>query len=118
MKINLSADNPEIRWGNGKFVVDKDGILSATEAKISGKISASTITGSTISGGEIKIGGSEDEPYFYVNKYGHCNIRRGSITIGDNFSVNSSGTLVASNAKISGNITANSISSNAEISAS
>lgn len=117
MRIDLSADNPEIRWGNGNFIVDKDGKLQATEAIISGNITATegstisggTITGSTIQGGNIKIGGSNYDQ-FVVDRYGNCNIKRGSITIGNNFSVNSSGTLQASNAIISGNVTANSVS--------
>jgi hypothetical protein len=42
MAINFSSgnDGPWIRYGSRKFMVDKDGVLSATGANISGTLTA------------------------------------------------------------------------------
>lgn len=65
MKINLGGNaqdsGPYIKYGSGKFMVDKDGILTANEAHISGVLTAgagSTIGPWTVTNNEIYNGKS------------------------------------------------------------
>ena len=115
----------------GTFSVEADGILHAEGAEIKGSITAgSTIKGSTIIGSSIKnrekdptftvtsdgvvtgaqlrggsigIGGIEYDS-FTVDNNGNCHIKKGTISIGNNFSVNSIGELTAKSASFTGNI--------------
>lgn len=83
---------------NAPFHVGHNGTLYATSANITGTISGSSINGGTVSGTSIS-GGSITG----------TTISGGSLTIGDNFSVTSSGVLTAQSANISGSITGSDI---------
>lgn len=84
--LNSNPNSGEylIKIGN-KFNVSKDGTLSASGGKFSGTITASSISGTTISGGSIDINDGV-------------------------FKVDSDGNLIATSAEISGSITGSSIS--------
>ena len=115
----------------GTFSVESDGVLHAEGAEIKGNITAgSTIKGSTIIGSTIKnrekdptfsvtsegvvtgaqlrggsIGiGNVEYDAFTVDNNGNCHIKKGTISIGNNFSVNSIGELTAKSASFTGNI--------------
>ena len=115
----------------GTFSVESDGVLHAEGAEIKGNInSGSTIKGSTIIGSTIKnrekdptfsvtsdgivtgaqirggsIGiGNVDYDAFTVDNNGNCHIKKGTISIGNNFKVNSIGELTAKSASFTGNI--------------
>lgn len=111
-----------------KFSVTKAGVLTAKDANFTGNINAGSVitgatirnadgsfrvspqgvvTGASIRGGTIGIG-ADNYTAFQVNNNGDVKITRGSITIGDNFSVENNGDLVANNANISGKITSSS----------
>ena len=77
--------------------------------------SSGVVTGATIHGGTIGIGGTEYDA-FTVDNNGNCNITRGSISIGNNFVVNNDGSFVAKSANITGNITSGSTITGAVIS--
>lgn len=87
----LSCSNVYITGGylkvGSKFEVTSDGILTATNGKFSGDITASSISGGSING---------------------TTITGGSLSIGKSFKVNTDGILSASGADISGKITATS----------
>lgn len=74
-----------------------------------------TVTGANIKGGTIGIGGSNYDA-FTVDNYGNCNISKGTINIGNNFIVSNDGSLTATSANISGNITSGSVITGAVIS--
>ena len=77
--------------------------------------STGVVTGATIHGGTIGIGGTNYDA-FTVDNNGNCNITRGSISIGDNFVVNNDGSFTAKSANITGNITSGSTITGATIS--
>ena len=116
---------------NGKFSVESDGVLVAEGAQIKGNITAGstiksatiigstiqnaekdptfkvdsngTITGAKIQGGSIGIGGDKYNA-FTVDNAGNCNISKGTIKIGSNFSVSNTGVLTAKSASFTGEI--------------
>lgn len=73
------------------------------------------VTGATIHGGTIGIGGTEHDA-FTVDNNGNCNITKGSIKIGDNFSVSNTGVLTATSANFTGSINSGSNITGASIS--
>jgi hypothetical protein len=76
--------------GDAKTTISSTtGTITSVNGSFSGSITASTVSGTTITGG--------------------------SISIGDNFSVTNSGVLTASGATITGNITANALTANVTI---
>lgn len=91
MQIDLST--PEIRFGSGKFKVDKDGKLTATEVDISGKITA----------GEGEIGGWKINTSSLTGGYVTLN-KDGSITGGSTHKwyINADGSASFSNLTIIG----------------
>ena len=95
---------------NQGFSIDKEGNMTAKDGKFSG-----TITGSTIEGGSIGIGGTEYDA-FIVDSDGNCKITKGSITIGDKFSVGTDGVLTATDAHFTGSIDAGSSITGTDIS--
>lgn len=91
---NLTVDSA----GNATF----SGALSAASGTFTGTVSAGTITGSTIIGGTISIGGTTQNPVFAVDANGNLTaaLKGGSITIGGTaanpvFAVDSNGNLTA-----------------------
>ena len=76
---------------NPSFIVSSEGV----------------VTGATIHGGSIGIGGSKYDA-FTVDNNGNCNITKGSIKIGNNFSVSNTGELTATSANFIGSINAGS----------
>ena len=131
---------------NNKFIVTEDGTLDCQDANIKGTIKAGSIisesnitggtitgttiqnedksftvsaegviTGAAIKGGSIGIGGSNYDT-FTVDNNGNCNISKGTINIGNNFIVKNDGSLIATSANISGNITSGSTITGAVIS--
>lgn len=72
---------------NPTFIVSSDG----------------TVTGAKIQGGSIGIGGTTYNA-FTVDNAGNCNITKGSITIGSNFSVSNTGVLTAKEGNFTGAI--------------
>lgn len=73
------------------------------------------ITGAAIKGGSIGIGGSKYDA-FTVDNNGNCNITKGSIKIGNNFSVSNTGELTATSANFTGSINSGSSITGASIS--
>ena len=126
-------EGTELMTSGGNFHVDTKGKLYAKEAEFIGSItsggkiqgaeliggtirnesstftvsSEGDVTGAKIYGGQIGIGTDENgDEYkaFTVDQDGNCNISKGKITIGKNFSVSNSGNLVANDAKFTGNV--------------
>jgi len=122
--------------GNGTFHVDSEGNLTATSADIKGIIKADKgyiggKDGFTIESGKIYSGNKSSltstEPGVYIGNDGislgnafvatpqgevtcsNINITGGAFKIGDNFSVDSQGNLIAKNAKFSGDISSSNI---------
>jgi len=60
--------------GDGTF----SGTIYATDGEFSGTITASDISGSTITGGSIKIGGTTSNPNFYVDSSGNLYAKNGT----------------------------------------
>ena len=86
--------------GNGKFKVDDKGNLTATSGSFTGTINSGTkIIGATIQN-------AEKNPTFTVDSNG--NIKGGSININNAFTVDSNGKLTATDAVVTGKITATS----------
>lgn len=77
--------------------------------------SEGVVTGATIHGGSIGIGGSKYNA-FTVDNDGNCNITKGSIKIGNNFSVSNTGELTATSANFTGSINSGSNVTGASIS--
>ena len=89
-----------INIGDGKFKVDSKGNLTATSGSFTGTINSGTkIIGATIQN-------AEKNPTFKVDSNG--NITGGSININNAFTVNSEGKMAATDATITGKITATS----------
>ncbi len=96
-----------INTTSGKFTVDNDGILHATDAVIQGTITAtnSSFTG-TVTATAGSIGGFSIQNGTLQG--GSVTLNPNSISCGDNFSVNSEGILNATNGYFSGVINAES----------
>ena len=84
---------------NPSFIVSSEGV----------------VTGATIHGGSIGIGGTNYNA-FTVDNNGNCNITKGSIKIGNNFSVSNTGELTATSANFTGSINSGSNITGASIS--
>ncbi len=120
----IDLATPEIRFGNRKFVIDKDGKLTATEVDLTGEVKATA--GSFGSGrNKIKIGENPYVEYSYIYSGDKVNIdanvsgfyigtngialgAAGENAQGSAFKVSEAGELVARNASIKGNIEATS----------
>ena len=111
----IDLTTPSIRYGNGNFSVDKDGKLHATEANITGDITATSLTlgqGATIGGlAKVATTGSyndlSDTPTVpdvtkYIQKDGTIGSTPSLGSTG--FVVSSAGLLQASNAIIYGDL--------------
>lgn len=97
MQINLST--PEIRFGSGKFHVDKNGILTAQDVNITGGVTIETdkinVSDNIYSGQHNTFGSTADG--FFLGAEG--------LSIGRKFSVDSHGTLkITADADIKGKI--------------
>lgn len=119
LEIDLSA--PTIKYGNGKFSVDKYGIMRATGAyftdgtlsigrKNSKPVFSVTSDGvMTMTQGSISLGGTAAKPVFSVTDEGILTMTRGSISLGTNsnsatgynFDVQNDGTLTLTKGSIS-----------------
>lgn len=130
--INLTK--PQIRYGNGKFKVDKNGNLTATNANISGAINSGSgqIGGWIISGGSISSRGvgsgttgikivsdktteNDNEGRIYSGAHSSFEstadgffISKKGLSIGAKFRVDKNGYLNATNVDLTGKITASS----------
>lgn len=97
MQINLST--PEIRFGSGKFHVDKNGILTAQDVNITGGVTIETDkinVGDNIYSGQHNTFGSTADGFF---------LGADGLSIGRKFSVDSHGTLkITADADIKGKI--------------
>lgn len=97
MQINLST--PEIRFGSGKFHVDKNGILTAQDVNITGDVTIETDkinVGDNIYSGQHNTFGSTADGFF---------LGADGLSIGRKFSVDSHGTLkITADADIKGKI--------------
>lgn len=97
MQINLST--PEIRFGSGKFHVDKNGILTAQDVNITGGVTIETDkinVGDNIYSGQHNTFGSTADGFFLGAE---------GLSIGRKFSVDSHGTLkITADADIKGKI--------------
>lgn len=97
MQINLST--PEIRFGSGKFHVDKNGILTAQDVNITGGVTIETDkinVGDNIYSGQHNTFGSTANGFF---------LGADGLSIGRKFSVDSHGTLkITADADIKGKI--------------
>ena len=97
MQINLST--PEIRFGSGKFYVDKNGILTAQDVNITGGVTIETDkinVGDNIYSGQHNTFGSTADGFF---------LGADGLSIGRKFSVDSHGTLkITADADIKGKI--------------
>lgn len=97
MQINLST--PEIRFGSGKFHVDKNGILTAQDVNITGGVTIETDkinVGDNIYSGQHNTFGSTADGFF---------LGADGLSIGRKFSVDSHGTLkINADADIKGKI--------------
>ena len=96
--VYLGTDG--IYLGGGKFKVTSAGAVTASNL--------------TITGGEIKLGGTSNAPAFHVTNAGavtasNLAITGGSISIGNAFSVNAQGELTATSGTFSGHVKANKI---------
>ena len=130
--INLTK--PQIRYGNGKFKVDENGNLTATNANISGVINSGSgqIGGWIISGGSISSRGvgsgttgikivsdktteNDNEGRIYSGAHSSFKstedgffISKKGLSIGAKFRVDENGYLKATNVDLTGKITASS----------
>jgi hypothetical protein len=105
--VGLSSQNSTYRlWagnsspGNAPTTLKKDGTFSTTNGNFTGSVSSSNISGSSITGGDISIGGGD----FKVESDGDIRVNRGSLNINNNFDVNSNGRLTANGAQIDGRL--------------
>lgn len=92
-----TASNP-VFSGSSYFYVTSTGELHCRNASVNGTITANSGT----------IGGWKITSYGLENESGTIQLSTSSLRVGDNFSVSSSGRLTASNASITGQITADS----------
>lgn len=128
MQIDLTT--PEIKWGNGKFIVDANGILTAVDgnftgvinAKAGGKIGGWNINEKTLTGGQIILDStgsiSNTTGKWSLNNDGSAifkevSIKGGSLVIGKSSDtdttyaeITNDGKLICKSAEISGKITA------------
>ena len=99
MQINLST--PEIRFGSGKFHVDKNGILTAQDVNITGGVTIETDkinVGDNIYSGQHNTFGSTADGFF---------LGADGLSIGRKFSVDQQGTFkITADADIKGKINA------------
>lgn len=99
MQINLST--PEIRFGSGKFHVDKNGILTAQDVNITGGVTIETNkinVGDNIYSGQHNTFGSTADGFF---------LGADGLSIGRKFSVDQQGTFkITADADIKGKINA------------
>lgn len=99
MQINLST--PEIRFGSGKFHVDKNGILTAQDVNITGGVTIETDKiniGDNIYSGQHNTFGSTADGFF---------LGADGLSIGRKFSVDQQGTFkITADADIKGKINA------------
>lgn len=99
MQINLST--PEIRFGSGKFHVDKNGILTAQDVNITGGVAIETDKiniGDNIYSGQHNTFGSTADGFF---------LGADGLSIGRKFSVDQQGTFkITADADIKGKINA------------
>ena len=92
----IDFTTPEIKYGSGKFKVDANGVLNATDGVFSGTIHAS--------GGSIGNWQIQNNRLEAVDSNGNVNVYLSTdgLKVGDKFKVDSDGTLHASGASING----------------
>lgn len=70
LQINLSKDNPGIKFGNGNFSIDKDGYLTAKRGYIGNGELGFTIGNTTIINGKISNAVSTNQSGIYIGTDG------------------------------------------------